>query len=72
LAPTSTLLFQTLSPGIFFFSSGKKEKKEKKNHREEINAEKGKSFPSIFRSALSLRLLLLPFDFCPSVSNTFS
>jgi len=65
LAPTFPLLFPTLSPSTFFFSSRKKEKKtiEKKK-----NVEKGRSFPLSSYSALSLcafvfALLLLPFCF---------
>jgi flagellar biosynthesis protein FlhB len=43
LAATSTLLFQTLSPNIFFFSNKRKEKKTIEKKR---NVEKGGSFPS--------------------------
>ncbi len=63
----STLLFQTLSPDIFFFSSRRKKKQRKKNI-EKKNAEKGGSLPSSSHSTLSLlafasTLPLLPFCF---------
>jgi hypothetical protein len=61
-------LFQTLSRGIFFFSSRRKEKKTKKKKtiEKKRNVEKGRSFPSSFRStfsffALASALPLLPF-----------
>jgi len=67
LAPTSTLLFQTLSLSIFFFSSIRKGKKEKKKTIEK-KCREGRE--------LSFKLLFYPFTFgscfCPFVSNTFS
>jgi hypothetical protein len=70
LVPTSTLLFQTLSPDIFFFSTRKKQNKTKKEKtiEKKRNAKKGENFPSSSRSALSLlapafTLPLLPFCF---------
>ncbi len=48
------LLFQVLSFSIFFFSSKKKKNNaEKKTHREEKNANRGRSLLSSFRFALS-------------------
>jgi len=69
LAPTFAFLFQTLSPGIFFFS---RRRKEKTTIEEKKNAEKGGSFLSRSCSALSFLAPFLPFRFCPFVSNTFS
>jgi hypothetical protein len=52
-------LFQTFSPGIFFFSSrrGKKKHKEKKNHKEEKKCKKGKEL------SFKLPFYLLTFGF---------
>jgi hypothetical protein len=49
-----------------------KHKKRKENHREEKNAEKGRSFPLNSALAFHFWFPLLPFCFCPFVSNTFS
>jgi hypothetical protein len=68
LAPTSTFLFQTLSPDIFFFSSKRKKKtiKRKKMQRREGAFFQAPTLPSHFW------LSLLPPHFCPFVSNMFS
>jgi len=64
LVPASIHLFQTLSLGIFFFSS---KRKEKKNHGEKKKCNE--------RKELSFKLPLCPLifgsRFYPSVSNTF-
>jgi hypothetical protein len=69
-------MFQMFSPSMFFLSNRKKNK-EKKTMENKRNAKKGGSFPSSSRFALSLldpsfALPLLPFHFCPFVSNIFS
>ncbi len=65
---TFALLFQTLSPSIFFFSS---RRKEKRNHREEKNAEKGKSFRSSSCSTLSLLVPTFAFPLLPFYFKRF-
>jgi len=64
LVATSTLLFQTLSPNIFFFSSKRKEKKTIKKKR---NVEKGRSFPSSSHFTLSIFAFI-----CARLGQTFS
>jgi hypothetical protein len=57
---TFALLFQTICPSIFFFSS---RKKEKQNAKKKIYTEKGGSFPLSSHSTLSLLAPVLPFYF---------
>jgi flagellar biosynthesis component FlhA len=69
LAFVSTLLFQLLSPSIFFFSNRRKEEKnkEKKTVEKKRNAKKGRSFPSSLCFAFSFLALVSAFpllSFC--------
>jgi hypothetical protein len=74
LAPASTLLFQTLSPSIFFFSSKRKLKKTKKKKliEKKRNAEKGGSFLSNSHFILSILGPASTLPLLPFVSNIFS
>jgi len=60
LAPTSTLLFQTLSHDIFFLLKQKK----RKTIEDKRNAKKGGSFPSNSHFALTFGS-----RFCPPIST---
>jgi len=64
LVLASALLFQTLSPSIFFFSN---KKKEKENHREEKKCREGREL------TFKLSLCLLTFGSCfwPPISTLF-
>ncbi len=71
LAPTSTFLFQTLSPDIFFFSSKRKKKKRKENHKNKIKCREGKELsfklplcPVTFGSRFCLPISALLFQTC--------
>ncbi len=68
---TYALLFQTLSPDIFFFSS-KKKQKNKKNHREKQKCNEGRAYFQAFILPSHFLLLLMASYFCHFVSNTFS
>jgi hypothetical protein len=78
LAPAFALLFQALSPDIFFFSNKTKEKKkhkEKKNHREDHKiAEKGGSLPSFSHFCIwdEALFLLSPLHILSTLSSPLS
>jgi hypothetical protein len=71
--PTSTLLFQTLSPGIFFFSNRRKKKnKEKKTiEKKKMQRREGGSLQA-FTLPFHFWLPFLPSCFYRFASNTFS
>jgi hypothetical protein len=68
-----TLLFQTISPGIFFFSSRRKKKnKEKKTiEKKKMQRREGGNLQALL-VPFHFWLPFLPFYFCLFASNTFS